>query len=112
MNYNNKGNRSTKAGFGEGVLAAAQKDSRVVGLGADITNSVGMNLFEEAFPERFFSMGIAEQDCVATAAGLALGGKIPVFSTYGVFAAHRANDQIRVSVCYNNVHVIIGGAQC
>ena len=110
MKYENKGNKPTKTGFGEGVLAAAQQDSRVVGLGADITNSVGMNLFAEAFPERFFSMGIAEQDAVATAAGLALSGKIPVFSTYGVFAAHRANDQIRISVCYNNVHVVIGGA--
>ena len=110
MDYQNKGNKATKTGFGEGVLAAAQKDSRVVGLGADITTSVGMNLFAEAFPERFISMGIAEQDAVATAAGLALGGKVPVFSTYGVFAAHRANDQIRVSVCYNNVHVVIGGA--
>jgi transketolase len=110
MNYINKGNKPTKTGFGEGVLAAAQKDNRVVGLGADITNSVGMNLFAEAFPERFFSMGIAEQDAVTTAAGLALSGKIPVFSTYGVFAAHRANDQIRISVCYNNVHVVIGGA--
>ena len=110
MDYTNKGNKPTKAGFGEGVLAAAQKDKRVVGLGADITASVGMNLFAEAFPDRFFSMGIAEQDAAATAAGLALSGKIPVFSTYGVFAAHRANDQIRISVCYNNVHVIIGGA--
>ena len=110
MNYTNKGNKPTKTGFGEGVLAAAQKDNRVVGLGADITNSVGMNLFAEAYPERFFSMGIAEQDAVATAAGLALSGKLPVFSTYGVFAAHRANDQIRISVCYNNVHVVIGGA--
>ena len=110
MDYKNKGNKPTKTGFGEGVLAAVQKDNRVVGLGADITNSVGMNLFAEAFPERFFSMGIAEQDAVATAAGLALGGKIPVFSTYGVFAAHRANDQIRISLCYNNVHVVIGGA--
>ena len=110
MEYINKGNKPTKTGFGEGVLAAAQKDNRVVGLGADITNSVGMNLFAAAYPDRFFSMGIAEQDAVATAAGLALGGKIPVFSTYGVFAAHRANDQIRISVCYNNVHVVIGGA--
>ena len=110
MDYTNKGNKPTKTGFGEGVLAAAQKDNRVVGLGADITNSVGMNLFAEAYPERFFSMGIAEQDAVATAAGLALSGKKPVFSTYGVFAAHRANDQIRISVCYNNVHVVIGGA--
>jgi len=110
MNYTNKGNKATKTGFGEGVLAAAQKDNRVVGLGADITNSVGMNLFADAFPDRFFSMGIAEQDAVATAAGMALGGKIPVFSTYGVFAAHRSNDQIRISVCYNNVHAVIGGA--
>ena len=110
MNYINKGNKPTKQGFGEGVLAAAEKDSRVVGLGADITASVGMNLFAEAFPDRFVSMGIAEQDGVATAAGLALSGKIPVFSTYGVFAAHRANDQIRISLCYNNVHAIIGGA--
>ena len=108
--YINKGNKATKTGFGEGVLAAARKDDRVVGLGADITNSVGMNLFAEAYPERFFSMGIAEQDCVAVAAGMALNGKTPVFSTYGVFAAHRANDQIRISVCYNNVHVVIGGA--
>ena len=110
MNYINKGNKPTKTGFGEGVLAAAQKNTNVVGLGADITASVGMNLFAEAYPDRFFSMGIAEQDAAATAAGLALSGKIPVFSTYGVFAAHRANDQIRISVCYNNVHVVIGGA--
>ena len=110
MEYKNKGNKATKTGFGEGVLAAAEKDNRVVGLGADITNSVGMNLFAEAFPDRFFSMGIAEQDAVATAAGLALSGKVPVFSTYGVFAAHRANDQIRISLCYNNVHAVIGGA--
>ena len=110
MNYINKGNKATKIGFGEGVLAAAQKDERVVGLGADITSSVGMNLFKEAFPDRFFSMGIAEQDAVTVASGMALSGKIPVFSTYGVFAAHRANDQIRISSCYNNVHVVIGGA--
>lgn len=110
MEYENKGNKATKVGFGEGVLAAAKKDNRVVGLGADITASVGMNLFKEAFPDRFFSMGIAEQDAVAVASGMALSGKIPVFSTYGVFAAHRANDQIRISTCYNNVHVVIGGA--
>lgn len=106
----NKGDKPTKIGFGEGVLEAARHNDSVVGLGADITSSVGMNLFAEAFPSRFFSLGIAEQNCVAAAAGLSLAGKIPVFSTYGVFAAHRANDQIRVSVCYNNVHVLIGGA--
>ena len=110
MKYTNKGNKPTKLGFGEGVLAAAQQNDRVVGLGADITASVGMDLFRDAFPDRFFSMGIAEQDAVAVASGMALSGKVPVFSTYGVFAAHRANDQIRISTCYNNVHVVIGGA--
>ena len=110
MKYSNKGNKPTKQGFGEGVLAAAQQDDRVVGLGADITASVGMDLFRDAFPDRFFLMGIAEQDAVAVASGMALSGKVPVFSTYGVFAAHRANDQIRISTCYNNVHVVIGGA--
>lgn len=110
MKYINKGNKATKSGFGEGVRGAALKNKNVVGIGADITASVGMDIFSETFPERFISLGIAEQNCVATAAGLALAGKIPVFSTYGVFAAHRANDQIRISLCYNNLHVIIGGA--
>ncbi len=106
----NKGDKATKTGFGEGVLEAAKLNKNVVGIGADITASVGMNLFAEAFPGRFISLGIAEQNCVGVAAGLALSGKIPVFSTYGVFAALRTTDQIRISVCYNNVHVIIGGA--
>lgn len=108
--YINKGNKSPKTGFGEGVLEAAKLNRNVVGIGADITNSVGMNIFADAFPERFVSLGIAEQNCVGVAAGLALSGKIPVFSTYGVFAAHRAADQIRVSLCYNNLHAVIGGA--
>ena len=106
----NRGNRPTKAGFGQGLLQAGKRQLKVVVLGADITQSVGVNLFSEAFPERFISLGIAEQNCVGVAAGLALEGKIPVFSTYGVFAALRAADQIRVSVCYNNLHVVIGGA--
>jgi transketolase len=106
----NKGNRATKTGFGEGVLEAGKQNSNVVGIGADITSSVSMNLFAEEFPDRFLSLGIAEQNCIGVAAGLALSGKIPIFSTYGVFAALRTTDQIRVSLCYNNVHVIIGGA--
>lgn len=106
----NKGNRATKSGFGDGVLDAAATNPNVIGIGADITSSVGMNLFADKFPDRFFSLGIAEQNCMGVAAGLALSGKVPVFSTYGVFAALRTTDQIRISVCYNNLHVIIGGA--
>ena len=108
--YTNRGDKPTKAGFGEGLLEAGLKNPKVVCIGADITTSVGCNLFAEAFPHRFFSLGIAEQNCIGVATGFALEGKIPVFSTYGVFAALRTADQIRVSVCYNNVHVVIGGA--
>ncbi len=110
MIYKNKGDKPTKTGFGEGLVDAGIDNKNVIALGADITSSVGMNLFAERFPKRFFSLGIAEQNCVGVAAGLALSGKIPVFSTYGVFAALRAADQVRVSVCYNNLHVLIGGA--
>ncbi len=106
----NRGNRPTKAGFAEGLLEAGEKNPKIFCLGADITASVGCDLFAARFPERFFSLGIAEQNCVGVAAGLALSGKIPVFSTYGVFAALRTTDQVRISICYNNLHVIIGGA--
>jgi transketolase len=108
--YTNFGNKATKTGFGEGLLRAGLTNPAVVCIGADITTSVGCNFFADALPERFISLGIAEQNCIGVAAGLALEGKIPVFSTYGVFAALRAADQIRVSVCYNNLHVVIGGA--
>ncbi len=91
-------------------MEAGTRNEQVIGLGADITASVGMNFFAEKFPERFFSLGIAEQNCMGVAAGLALSGKVPVFSTYGVFAAMRTTDFIRISVCYNNLHVVIGGA--
>lgn len=110
MTFQNRGNKATKTGFGEGLLEAGRLNPDVICLGADITASVGCDLFANALPDRFFSMGIAEQNCVGVAAGLALEGKIPVFSTYGVFAALRCADQIRVSVCYNNLHVVIGGA--
>lgn len=106
----NRGSKTTSNGFGEGLLIAGEQNKNVVAIGADITASVKVNAFLEKFPERFFSLGIAEQNCVGVAAGLALAGKIPVFSTYAVFSALRATDQIRVSVCYNNLHVIIGGA--
>jgi len=108
--YQSRAIRSTKEGFGEGLLAAARRHPGIIGLGSDITSSVGMNYFAEAFPERFFSLGIAEQNCVGVAAGLALEGFLPVFANYGVFAALRGADQIRISLCYNNLHVIIGGA--
>jgi len=108
MNYRDK--IATKQGFGQGLVDLGHKYSNVICLGADITASVGMNFFKDAFPDRFFSFGIAEQNIASVAAGLALSDKIPFFSTYGVFASMRCADQIRVSICYNNIPVKIGGA--
>lgn len=79
-------------------------------LGADITSSVGADAFAENFPERFLSLGIAEQNIMGVAAGMALEGKVPFMVTYGVFSALRTTDQIRISVCYNKANVKIGGA--
>lgn len=110
MRYVSLGEKSTKLGFGEAILELAEKNPNLIILGADITASVGLNMVAEKFPERFFSLGIAEQNVTAVAAGLALTGKLPVYSTYSVFAAFRAADQVRLSICYNNVKVIIGGA--
>ncbi|MFP4459108.1 MAG: transketolase family protein [Candidatus Zixiibacteriota bacterium] len=100
----------TRIGFGKALEDLGHKYDNLVVLGADITGSVKTSLFKDAHPERFFSMGIAEQDAAATAAGMAIAGLIPVFSTYGIFASGRAWEQIRTSVAYSNVHVIIGGA--
>lgn len=108
--YGNRGDIATKTGFGMGVTEAAGENSGVLVLGADITDSVGLGPFRKRFSDRFFSLGIAEQNCTGVAAGLALEGFIPVFSTYGVFSSMRNADQLRISVCYNNLHVIIGGA--
>lgn len=110
MIFNLKGHKATRFGFGEGVIELARKNSNIVVLGADITNSVGLGDFVKEFPSRFFSIGIAEQNIVGIAAGMAHSGKIPFVSTYAVFSAHRDMDQIRVSVCYNNLPVKIGGA--
>lgn len=100
----------TRTGFAKGLHHAGLEHRNIVCLGTDITASVGMDIFAEHFPGRFISLGIAEQNAVGVASGLALTGKIPVFSTYGVFSAFRCADQIRISVCYNKLHVIIGGA--
>ncbi|MFA5659595.1 MAG: transketolase C-terminal domain-containing protein [Oscillospiraceae bacterium] len=104
------GIKAARFGFGEALRDAGAKHCGLVVLGADISASVTVSLFRDAFPDRFFSLGIAEQNCVGVMAGLALEGKLPVFSTYGVFAALRTTDQIRISLCYNNLHAIIGGA--
>ncbi|MFM8438240.1 MAG: transketolase family protein, partial [Candidatus Kapaibacterium sp.] len=86
-----------------------ERHDNVVVLGGDITGSVMTSYFKERFPERFFSIGIAEQNATTIAAGLALSGKIPFFASYGAFCALRNADQLRISVCYNEANVKIGG---
>ncbi|MFM8179268.1 MAG: transketolase family protein, partial [Candidatus Kapaibacterium sp.] len=101
--------KPTRFGFGEGLVELGERHDNVVVLGGDITGSVMTSYFKERFPERFFSIGIAEQNATTIAAGLALSGKIPFFASYGAFCALRNADQLRISVCYNEANVKIGG---
>ena len=99
----------TRDGFGKGLLELGRKNKNIVALSADLTDSTRAGWFKKEFPDRFFSFGVAEQDMMSTAAGFALSGKIPFACTFGVFAAGRAWDQIRVSVDYMNLNVKIIG---
>ena len=102
----------TRKGFGQSLKNNGD-DERVVCLGLDISGSITISEFYAGNPERkdrWISMGIAEQSATAAAVGLAREGKLPVFGTYGTFAAARNLDQIRVSVCYGNFNVLIAGA--
>lgn len=101
---------SIRDGFGRGLLEAARRDPAVVGVCADLNESVRMNWFKEAFPERFFEVGVAEQNLVGVAAGLALGGKLPFAASYAAFSPGNSWGVIRTSVCYSNLPVkIVGG---
>lgn len=99
----------TRKGFAEGLVELGEKYDNVVVIGADVSGSVMTSLFQEKYPDRFISVGVAEQNATTIAAGLALSGKIAFFSSYSAFAAFRNADQLRVSVCYNEVNVKIGG---
>jgi len=93
--------------YGETLVKLGQQDKNIVVLDADLSSSTRTNLFEKKFPDRFFNFGVAEQNMVATAAGLAACGKIVFVSTFAVFASGRAWDQVRMSVSYNNFNVKI-----
>lgn len=99
----------TRDGFGEGLIELGRLNKNVVVLSADLTDSTRAGWFKKEFPERFFGLGVAEQDMFGTASGFALMGKIPFACTFGVFASGRAWDQIRISIAYMNLNVKIGG---
>ena len=103
------GKKATRFGFGEALVQLGERYDNVVVLGGDITGSVMTSYFKDKFPDRFFSMGIMEATATLVATGLALSGKVPFFATYGAFAACRNTDMLRISCCYNDANVKIGG---
>ena len=99
--------KATRPSYGEALLELGKENEKIVVFDADFSNATKTSLFAKEFPNRFFDMGIAEQNMISTAAGMATCGKIPYASTFAVFAAGRAYDQIRNSVCYPNLNVKI-----
>jgi transketolase len=100
---------ATRQSFGEALEKVGEENKNVVVLDADLSGATKTNIFAKKFPERFFDMGIAEQDMITTAAGMSNCGKIPFAATFAVFATGRGYDQIRNSICYPNLNVKICG---
>ena len=108
INYEAK--KSIRGAFGEELASLAEQNQDIVALDADLSGSTQTSIFAKKFPERFFDVGIAEQDLMTTALGLSLEGKIPFAATFAVFATGRAYDQIRNSICYQKGNVKVVGA--
>ncbi len=98
---------ATRDAYGKALVEIGKENKNIVVLDADLSKSTKTANFQKEFPERFFNMGIAEQDLMGTAAGLANAGKIPFASTFAIFATGRAYDQIRNSICYPKLNVKI-----
>ena len=101
------GNKDTRSGFGEGLAELGGENENVVALCADLTGSLKMNAFQNAHPNRFFQVGIAEANMMSLAAGMTIGGKIPFTGTFANFSTGRVYDQIRQSIAYSKKNVKI-----
>src|SRR5690554_4344394 len=99
--------KDTRSGFGDGLLEVGKRNPNVVALCADLTGSLKMTAFKEAFPDRFFQAGIAEANMMGVAAGMTIGGKIPFTGTFANFSTGRVYDQIRQSIAYSGKNVKI-----
>ena len=99
-----------RAGFGRGLLEAGHRDKNIVALCADLTESTKMSEFAKSYPDRFVEMGVAEQNLVTVAAGMALAGKTPFISSYAAFSPGRNWEQIRTTVCLNQTNVKVVGS--
>lgn len=101
---------ATRSGFGRGLVQAGKEDQNIVALCADLTDSVQMRGFADTFPERFVQMGVAEQNLVTVASGMARAGKIPFAGSYAAFSPGRNWEQIRTTICLNDMPVKIVGS--
>ena len=101
---------ATREAFGKALVEMGKENDRIVVLSGDLEDSTKAEYFKKEFPERFFNLGIAEQDIIGTAAGLSLDGLIPFACSFAVFITNRPYDTIRVSVCYNKANVKICGS--
>ena len=101
--------KSIRGAYGKALVEEGKNNPDIVVLDADLSCSTQTAQFAKEFPERFFNVGIAEQDLITTAAGLSTTGKIPFLSAFAVFATGRAYDQVRNTVCYSNFNVKIVG---
>lgn len=99
-----------RKGFGRGLLAAGKENEKIVALCADLTESTQIHLFAEAFPERYVEVGIAEQNMATVGAGLAAMGKVPFISSYAAFSPGRNWEQIKTTICINDMPVKIVGS--
>lgn len=99
--------KSPRAEYGKALVELGKQNENIVVMDADLSCSTQTKMFAKEFPERFFNVGIAEQDLMATAAGLSTVGKIPFVSTFAMFASGRAWEQIRNSICYSKLNVKI-----
>ena len=107
-----KGEKATRQGFSDALMELGKENPNVVVLCGDVSGSVKVDSFAKAYPDHFFSVGVAEADMMGIAAGLALVGKIPFASAYGEFAAGRPFDQIRQSLAYSEMPVKICASHC
>ncbi len=107
MLTNSRERKSIRSEYGKTLVELGKDNPNIVVLDADLSCSTQTAMFAKEFPERFFNMGIAEQDMMATAAGLATTGKIPFVSTFAMFATGRVWDQVRNSICYPRFNVKI-----
>ncbi|HXF44478.1 MAG TPA: transketolase C-terminal domain-containing protein [Candidatus Paceibacterota bacterium] len=101
--------KPTRDGYGDGLVLAGDHNPNVVALCADLTESTRAETFAKKYPERFFEVGVAEQNMATIAAGLGISGKIPFISSYATFSPGRNWEQIRTTIAYNDSNVKIAG---